>query len=486
MTTCLARTIAVIFTLHKLMAVSGFQSNDETLFRLPEMDSDLLEIYNGDHFVDLTTYIDGTFRLPTVLVLYSGWCKQQAESLGMFDINNLPPPTYLNYARHDYETWKKNSWFRFSNRQDLGTFHNVTSCPAALFWPESSSSESEPARWSEGHPASFRQWLSEKLVRSVTLKNGLNHTVKFILQTEIGVNTVVVEPGLQQEVRVTPMWAKPVVAKCHQSDEILQAWIVSQNGQLLHASNQSAFSYLIWLAETQSHLEQLWKWTLEFRTSHAQRHQRVMQQPPQMARLTNDGYKHLRMPAALHHQLLCFYRNTSSSDYEQHSPSFVVSQTIFNDDEAKMEKMFLPEDASETMARQLKPLVEEWCGCKIVRRATSSIPFRRYSKGSRIRMHVDEFGLGKRAEWLGVLLQIDQDLQGAPDWNFTVIGLDGEWHSFSTSPGDMVFFESRAVPHGRPEALQGESFANAFVFYLAARHESGDLSGGSKAKKDEL
>ena len=104
---------------------------------------------------------------------------------------------------------------------------------------------------------------------------------------------------------------------------------------------------------------------------------------------------------------------------------------------------------------------------------------RRYGKGSRIRMHLDTDSEGRMM--VGSVLQIDQDLQGGPDWEFSAIGLDGEWQSFNNTPGDLIFFEPFIVPHGRPDALQGESFVNAFIYYLPERQAT---SGGTD--KDEL
>ena len=486
MSTGLLVTGAVtLFTLQSIH-VSGLQTNKDLPLKLPVVEQDLLEVYSGDHFVDVMTYTDKTFRQPTILVLYTGQCRQEAETAGMFDARSLPPLTYMNYATYNYRKWKKHAWFHFSETQDLSTLHNITSCPTALFWEGGVSCTSEPARWTRQNQGSFRDWLSEKLCRLVTLRNDGNHGVSFTLGSDRDVAIIPVEAGSQTDVRVLLPWAKPVIARQQHSGEILQAWFVSHNGQILQVSNQSEFLYSGWLEKLQRDLNKLWKLMLEVRADHAERHLLMLNEPTQVPFLTKEGYKRLHIPEALHQQLLSVYRNAKSTDFSQHL-NVTASSSIFNDDEFLMEIFFLPGNVSEAIIEQVEPLVEKWCGgCKLRPQTINNNFLRRYHKGSMIRMHVDKVASSKKNPWLGVLLQIDQNLQGAPEWNFTVIGRDGEWHSFSNSPGDMIFFEARGIPHGRPQALQGESFVNAFVFFEVDEQNSGDLSGVGKSNKDEL
>ena len=153
----------------------------------PSLDVNLLEVYDGDHFVDIATYTNDTFQLPTLLVLYKRSCKAKTQSLDMLmgfgSLTTFPPPTFLTYASHNYESWKKDAWFRYSETQDVATLYNITSLPTALFWEGGSSSKSEPTRWTEQHQLPFRTWLEAKLVRSVTLRNdAVNYDAEFLLE----------------------------------------------------------------------------------------------------------------------------------------------------------------------------------------------------------------------------------------------------------------------------------------------------------------
>ena len=102
---------------------------------------------------------------------------------------------------------------------------------------------------------------------------------------------------------------------------------------------------------------------------------------------------------------------------------------------------------------------------------TYSSSFASTNKGSRIRLHVDLTYTEKTM--IGTVIQIDQDMRGAPDWEFQAIGPDdGVSHMFNNTPGDILMFEPSLVPHGRPDVLQGESFVNAFIFYYVESREA--------------
>ena len=51
------------------------------------------------------------------------------------------------------------------------------------------------------------------------------------------------------------------------------------------------------------------------------------------------------------------------------------------------------------------------------------------------------------------------------DWPLYVLDNDGGEHRVMMKPGDMVWYESARVIHGRPQPLQGEFFDNLFIHY---------------------
>lgn len=65
---------------------------------------------------------------------------------------------------------------------------------------------------------------------------------------------------------------------------------------------------------------------------------------------------------------------------------------------------------------------------------------------------------------VSAILQIDQDVDD--DWPLEVIRMDtGEKVRIAMEPGDMVFYESARLIHGRPSAVKGKFYANAFLHF---------------------
>ncbi len=444
---------------------------------LPALDAELLEVYDGDHFADLAFNRNDACFLPTVLVLYVASCKAKAQSLGMFDVQSMPPEAFLTYMSHDYEAWKQKAWFRFSPKQDIASPYDVTSCPTALFWEEGSGRETRPARWTEQNELSFKEWIATRLVRTVSLVNELDHDVEF-LWTDDGQTTARVEAGSHIHINLPEPWKAAVIARRpHSTDSnIMHAWFVTRNGQQLKLTEPSNFAYSDWIEDTGREQRKLWKRARWFRNENKERHRLMLEQPPQLQSFTELGFTHLRTPPALHERLLALARNATAFE-PQTKIRGSGHGTTFNEDEIDLDLLQLADDEAASMRMELLPHAEKWCGCNLQPMGGGFL--RRYAAGSRIRMHLDTNTVGKTM--IGSVLQIDQDLQGAPDWEFRVIGLDGEWHSFNNTPGDLIFFEASMVPHGRPKALQGKAFINAFFFYFAERQPS---SAGTD--RDEL
>ena len=51
------------------------------------------------------------------------------------------------------------------------------------------------------------------------------------------------------------------------------------------------------------------------------------------------------------------------------------------------------------------------------------------------------------------------------NWPLYLVDNEGGHHMVSLEPGEMVWYESARVIHGRPEPLQGEFFDNIFLHF---------------------
>ncbi|GKY97510.1 hypothetical protein MPSEU_000709200 [Mayamaea pseudoterrestris] len=109
-----------------------------------------------------------------------------------------------------------------------------------------------------------------------------------------------------------------------------------------------------------------------------------------------------------------------------------------------------------TIADAIRPLVEEWIGMRVA--VTSVYGVRIYGNQSILAPHVDRLPLVS-----SVIMNIDQDVD--EDWPLEVFDHDGIAHNITMQPGDIVYYESATVIHGRPFPLNGKFYANIFMHF---------------------
>lgn len=100
-----------------------------------------------------------------------------------------------------------------------------------------------------------------------------------------------------------------------------------------------------------------------------------------------------------------------------------------------------------TIADAVRPLVEEWIGMRLA--VTSVYGVRIYGNQSILAPHVDRLPLVS-----SIIMNIDQDVD--EDWPLEVYDHFGRGHNVTMQPGDIVFYESATIIHGRPFPLQGK------------------------------
>lgn len=74
--------------------------------------------------------------------------------------------------------------------------------------------------------------------------------------------------------------------------------------------------------------------------------------------------------------------------------------------------------------------------------------------------HVDRLPLVS-----SIIINVDQDVD--EDWPLEVYDHDGVAHNITLGVGEMVYYESHSVIHGRPFPLNGRFYANVFVHFEA-------------------
>ncbi len=101
----------------------------------------------------------------------------------------------------------------------------------------------------------------------------------------------------------------------------------------------------------------------------------------------------------------------------------------------------------------LLPLHEEIFGVSLIPEVMFGV--RTYLKDSSLGMHYDKY----ITHHVGSIICVDKDLDGTEDWPLHLIDHEGKEQLIYLNVGDIVFYESAKLLHGRPTPLEGNSFS---------------------------
>ena len=87
---------------------------------------------------------------------------------------------------------------------------------------------------------------------------------------------------------------------------------------------------------------------------------------------------------------------------------------------------------------------------------TSLYGIRVYTEGAVLAPHVDRIPLV-----ISAIVNVAQDVD--EPWPLEVYGHDGKAYNITMEVGDIVFYESHSVIHGRPFPLKGRYYAVSLV-----------------------
>lgn len=107
-----------------------------------------------------------------------------------------------------------------------------------------------------------------------------------------------------------------------------------------------------------------------------------------------------------------------------------------------------------TILNSVRDMLEEWTGMK--QACTSIYGVRVYHNQSILAPHVDRLPLVSSA-----IINVAQDVE--EPWPLEVYDHDGVAHNVTMEPGDVLFYESHSIIHGRPFPLNGSYYAGIFM-----------------------
>ena len=169
--------------------------------------------------------------------------------------------------------------------------------------------------------------------------------------------------------------------------------------------------------------------------------------------LPRVGFKKQRLPGDLHSLLV------SSLDTERAVAEPCLPSGHINCLEAVVEVVPLlrEREVKETLGEGLRELAERWAGLEL--ELSTVYGPRRYSRHSRLSLHVDRLS----THVISAILNIQQEVD--TPWLLDILDNSGRPHQVELRPGEMLLYESARLPHGRTRPLEGQNFTNIFVHF---------------------
>jgi len=182
-------------------------------------------------------------------------------------------------------------------------------------------------------------------------------------------------------------------------------------------------------------------------------------------RLTEAGFQKVPVPRGLWRSL--------SRDYQRVRPRMVQEsciQSVINCQEVQVEAgesflrnvqrtymMELAAEVLEEVREVLRPLAEAWSG--VLLEHTSTYGVRRYTNHSWLVAHLDRLG----THVVSTIINLGQEVE--EDWVLYIKDHQGNTHQVVLAPGEMVWYESARLVHGRMQHMRGSYYDNMFLHY---------------------
>jgi len=108
----------------------------------------------------------------------------------------------------------------------------------------------------------------------------------------------------------------------------------------------------------------------------------------------------------------------------------------------------------------LKPFHEEWSGIPLT--GALAYGLRIYRNDTHLNMHVDK----ANTHIISCILHVDHDDDPESEpWPIVIEDFQGNTNEVVLESGDMLFYESSKLLHGRPRRFKGKWYSSIFVHY---------------------
>ena len=418
------------------------------------------DVYTGRQFNDLLTQTkteSPEIMRRAVLVLYAPSCENglNMEKLGS---ERLPPPQYMVFAKHDYESSARCVWYQMDFKDRLKDRYHLEQCLEFLYFDKSKSLFDQPEKYSKSLGYGVFHWIWYKMSIQLTIINNRDRRVLVEFRGN-GPRMSAYTIEANSEMTLESYASYIIIISCTERRTFIYGAVLSFDDDEtiipLEPTTRMEPPVDVWYkSESTKQLEiasdtRAWRWNI------AEIYLHDFKQPVLLPKFTELGYKKGTIPLDLYESLVTFY----DENIKKRVPESHNVEPAINDSEVKCSMVHLSQEMVKKTADAMQPLMEEWSNVTL--EMTRLYGIREYYTGNILRNHVDRVN----THVVSVILQIDKDLGGQPDWELEIIGFDGLRKNVTLQPGEYLFYESATLIHGRPFPYKGNVFANAFLHY---------------------
>jgi prolyl 4-hydroxylase len=176
---------------------------------------------------------------------------------------------------------------------------------------------------------------------------------------------------------------------------------------------------------------------------------------------TQVGFKKEKVDDQLFEKIKKFY----TSNLEKNKPEFVEGGyvEIQETGESGSDVIELSDKLRKEIHNSLKPQLEAWSKTELI--PTFVYGIRVYKKGSVLMPHRDRL----KTHIISAIINVDQEID--EEWPLIIEDNYYRKHHVFLNPGEVIFYESAKLDHGRPLPLKGDKFANIFCHFMPVNME---------------
>ena len=174
---------------------------------------------------------------------------------------------------------------------------------------------------------------------------------------------------------------------------------------------------------------------------------------------TDRGFKKAELDKTLFSEIINFYSQNKNDKKREHIDGNFVYIPDSKEEASKL--IELPRELKEKVHTTLKEPLEKWSNTSLD--ATFVYGIRVYQEGAVLVPHRDR----EETHIISAIINIDQEIN--EDWPLIIEDHLYRKHELTLKPGEVLYYESAKLLHGRPIPLNGKSFANIFCHFMPAK-----------------